>query len=376
MYCGKQQSSWHSTTVQLVQPQPSLTVQGTHLVTDRETATHAEATTSSDTDVFPTRHPSSPATGTLESRFQECLSTCKRSRSPGNSSSKCSPIPKWQQQMCTGIEGAIRNLRDQLASSSSASQRDYQSQTQPQKPALTIKDFQLSDQEDMVLRKLKEMSTQYILQKVASSDHSKTLIDLQTYFSLSNNLPTPECSNVIYFKVLDQKCDDKETLLNIINDLYEEFIVPKKKEWVLLEGDQATYARLQCIKAEYGNDLAWMIPFPGDWHFLKNFQEVLLKIYFEAGLSDLAKASGYQPNSIGSNFKRTHHFLLETWESLYRHFLSLFLSNQAPPGFLESASEWIKSFPPSQHQDNTLRKHGSFGDNLGFRTALLMSLFT
>lgn len=268
VYCGKQQSSWHGTTVQLVQPQPSLSVQ----VTARETTTHAEATTSSDTDVLPTRHPNSPATGTLESRFQERLSTCKRSystRSLGNSPSKCSPIPKRQRRMRTGIEGAIRNLRDQLASSSSSSPGDYRCQTQPQKPALTIKDFHLSDQEDMVLGKLKEMSTQYILQKVASSDHSKTLIDLQTYFSLSNNLPTPECSNVIYFKVLDQRCDDKETLLNIINDLYEEFIVPKKKEWVLLEGDQATYARLQCIKAEYGKDLAWMIPFPGDWHFLK-----------------------------------------------------------------------------------------------------------
>ena len=84
--------------------------------------------------------------------------------------------------------------------------------------------------------------------------------------------------------------------------------MPKKKECVLLEGNQATYERLQCIKAEYGNDLAWMYPFPGDWHFLKNFQEVLLKIYFDAGLSELAKASGYQ--SIGSNFKRTHKFLL------------------------------------------------------------------
>ena len=131
--------------------------------------------------------------------------------------------------------------------------------------------------------------------------------------------------------------------------------MPKKKEWVLLEGDQATYERLQCIKAEYGNDLAWMIPFPGDWHFLKNFQEVLLKIHFDAGLSDLAKASGYQPNSIGSNFKRTHKFLLETWESLFRHFVSVFLSNQAPSDFLESASEWIKSFPPSQDQNKAHR---------------------
>ena len=111
--------------------------------------------------------------------------------------------------------------------------------------------------------------------------------------------------------------------------------MPGKKEWVLLEGDQATYERLQSIKAEYGNDFAWMIPFPGDWHFLKNFQEVLVKVYFDAGLGDLAKASGYQPNSIGTNFKRTPKFLLETWESLYRHFLGLFLSNQAPPEFLQ-----------------------------------------
>lgn len=143
--------------------------------------------------------------------------------------------------------------------------------------------------------------------------------------------------------------------MSIINDLYSEFILIKKKRFVLLEGDPATYERLQSIKVEYGNDLSWMIPFPGDWHFLKNFQEVLLKIYFDAGLSDLAKASGYLPNSIGGNFKRTHHFLLEVWESLYRLFLSLFLSKEAPADFVEYASNWIKSFPQSQDQESAFR---------------------
>ena len=175
------------------------------------------------------------------------------------------------------------------------------------------------------------MSTQYIFQKVAN------LIDLQTYFSLSNNLSIPECSSVVYFKVLDQRCDDKQTLLTIISNLYEEFIVPGKKEWVLLEGEQATYERLQSIKAEYGNDFAWMIPFPGDWHFLKNFQEVLVLMQDLA--IDLAKASGYQPNSIGTNLKRNHKLLLETWESLYCHFLGLFLSNQVPPDVLQCAAD-------------------------------------
>ena len=137
-----------------------------------------------------------------------------------------------------------------------------------------------------------------------------------------------------------------------------------KKEWILLEGDQATYERLQSIKTEYSNVLSWMIPFPGNWHFLKNFQEVLIKIYFDAGLCELAKASGYQPNSIGCNFKRTHHFLLETWESLYRHFLHMFLSNQAPPDFMTYACKWIKSFPPSKDQNNTLRNLSQLLDDL------------
>ena len=98
-----------------------------------------------------------------------------------------------------------------------------------------------------------------------------------------------------------------------------------------------------------------MVPFLGDWHFLKNFQEVLIKNYYDAGLCELAIATGYQPNSIGSNFKRTHNFLLEVWESMYRHFLSTFLCSEAPAYFQEYVSDWIKSFPESKDQDSTLR---------------------
>ena len=58
-----------------------------------------------------------------------------------------------------------------------------------------------------------------MLLKVASTTHSETLINFNTYFSLRNMLTQPERSNIIYFNVLDQRCDDKETLLNIINDL-------------------------------------------------------------------------------------------------------------------------------------------------------------
>ena len=93
-----------------------------------------------------------------------------------------------------------------------------------------------------------------------------------------------------------------------------------------------------------------MTPFPGDWHIHKNFQEVLLKIYYSAGLYH--GHSKWVPTQIHRyKLQRTHNFLLEVWEALYRYFLSIFLSKeQAPPDFLECAANWILSLPQSTDQ--------------------------
>ena len=198
VYCGKQQSSWHGKTIQIVQPQPSKLVNTSQeklVVTDGEAATHAEATTSSNTHLSPTRHPDTPAAA-METRYQACLS--KRSysiRSPVNSPGKRSPLPKRKRRMRTGTEGASRNLHEQFHSSTST-QMDYQQQTPSQKPTLTIKDFQLTDKEDKSLLELAEMFTQYVLQKVASSERNKMIIQQ------SSN------TRMLQYKVLDQRCDD------------------------------------------------------------------------------------------------------------------------------------------------------------------------
>lgn len=62
---------------------------------------------------------------------------------------------------------------------------------------------------------------------------------------------------------------------------------------------------------------------------LKNFQIALMKPYFDAGLKSLAQAAGYPLAAIQScgQFKRTHNFLLEAWESVYRAMLALFMES-------------------------------------------------
>lgn len=97
-----------------------------------------------------------------------------------------------------------------------------------------------------------------------------------------------------------------------------------------------------------------MIPIPGDWHFLKNFQKGLIKVYFDAGLSDLAKASGYQPNFYWLKFQ-THSSLSDGNMGITLHAFPDSLSQKAPPNFVKYVSDWIKSFPPSEDQQGTFR---------------------
>lgn len=83
---------------------------------------------------------------------------------------------------------------------------------------------------------------------------------------------------------------------------------------------------VKSMKFEYGDELKWVIPYPGDWHLLKNYQIALMKPYYDAGLKSLAQSAGYPEAAIKScsQFKRTHTFLLETWEAVYRVMLTKF----------------------------------------------------
>ena len=328
-FSGKQSISWHGTTVQIVQPKPTS-------LTD---------SLSSTTTGMPHNDTMSQSQLTMASRLYS-------TRSPQKSSALSSPCPKKARRMRTGMHHT--NAPDTTV-------RDMQTVLAPVQPRdgptdqLQMTYFLLSKENEATLNKLKQMCEQYILLKVASETHTKDLINLQMYYNLSQDIPAPEPSNIIYYKVIDAKCDNKETLLSIINNLYSEYVLTRKKSYVILEGDQMTYKRIQSIKAEYGGDSSWLIPFVGDWHFLKNYQEVLLKVYFEAGLSELALASKYLPKSIGTNFTRTHLFLLEVWESLFRMIMSFYLEKEAPSNLLGDISHMLQNFPTSEHQSSTLR---------------------
>ena len=108
---------------------------------------------------------------------------------------------------------------------------------------------------------------------------------------------------------------------------------PRKLNQLILVGDGKTYEHLTVLKRQYGSGLHNVLLFPGDWHILKNYQEVFIKIYFDAGVKEMAKTSGFRGESLTSlsrcsNFKRIRDFLIQAWEELYRQILKVSLSQQ------------------------------------------------
>ena len=130
VYCGKQQSSWHGTTVQVVQPRPTTSLHTSHgiqTLNEREAVTNGEATTSLNTVHCVYRHPEYPATGTLEARLQgHVVKRSYSNSSPSNSPGKQrSPLPKRYRRMRTGTEGARRNINDEPDSASPANHMEF-----------------------------------------------------------------------------------------------------------------------------------------------------------------------------------------------------------------------------------------------------------
>lgn len=144
-------------------------------------------------------------------------------------------------------------------------------------------------------------------------------------------------STIYYTELIDENADSEETMTHVAEMVIEK-VQSDSQRWIVLVGDGKTYDHLLKVKRLYGSDLGKLIIFPGDWHVLKNFQPVLMKAYYHAGLKDIAIASGYRAETLKSldtcsHFKRTHSFLMQVWEALYIEMISSFMNTCTNPQF-------------------------------------------
>ena len=185
----------------------------------------------------------------------------------------------------------------------------------------------MSKVETTAIEELQDDINTYLIKKASLSINQpeSVFLNIQDYFSMIR-VSHMEKSNVYYLKVMDAIADSKDTLMSLLHELHQQYIVEQNREWLLVEGDAKVYV-LESIKNEYGDAMSWLYPYPGVWHLLKNYQCALMKPYFDAGLKTLAHKTGYPATAIQScgQFKRTHHFILEVWEAINRAMLQCFM---------------------------------------------------
>ena len=94
--------------------------------------------------------------------------------------------------------------------------------------------------------------------------------------------------------------------------------------------------------------MMWLIPYLGDFHLLFNTQPIIMKLYWAGGLHDLAKKthSGSSLQGLGrcQHFRRTHIFLLHTWEAIQRAVYHLFLQQRTLSNTFPYTTEEIDEF--------------------------------
>ena len=172
----------------------------------------------------------------------------------------------------------------------------------------------------------------YVLQRFTKIEKELPVLlpTMKCKFSLEQS---PRCtkSKCAYLSILDEKADSVATVKIVLHDLFTRFQISKKVNHMFVIGDMKTFEYIMKVKLELGSTMDWVIPYPGDWHVLKNFQEVLMKIYWDAGLKDLAKVS--HAGSLSSlqtcgNFTKTHRFLMQSYEAIYMLQLKMFLAQR------------------------------------------------
>ena len=359
VFCGRQTSSWHGTTVQAVQPKihfcsssvphaSNTCMQGleaTQMCVSKSTCGESTAISTTTVTCEESRHTSCAIEDKSFRLAQRKRASTTRSPCLSPLKLSSSPLTKKRRRARTGIEGI---------STSSILSPVYMPVGEHHhiSESVDLQYFKLNPTEECTINNLQKEMNMYILQKHTHASSDTDILHLQDYLKIISPVKV-ERSKVVYLQVLDAVSENRDTIMTVLFDLHHRFIDGQGKKFIVLAADAKLYEVVQSVKYEYGEELKWLLPFPGDWHMLKNFQIALMKPYFEMGLKELARISGYPVAAIQncSQFKQTHHFLMEVWQAIYEVIVKRFIEAETESGstsshltdIVKSASLGVKS---------------------------------
>lgn len=135
--------------------------------------------------------------------------------------------------------------------------------------SVTTSSFTLNDVEKAEAKSLDKCIFQYILEKHSIENSELLIPNLKCQLSKFKE-PNTERAKVVYLGVLNEPCDNTETVKHTIEKIHSIFEVSAQNKYMVMVGDAKTNNIFCKLKSEYSEELSWVIPFPGDCHLLKN----------------------------------------------------------------------------------------------------------
>ena len=112
----------------------------------------------------------------------------------------------------------------------------------------TLTDFTMSSFDTMAVWELQKDLNMYRL-TLGNNEPQQVFLNIQEYFNVTRVTHT-ERSEVSYLQVMDAVADSKDTIMQMLHDLYQQYIVEQNRQWLLVEGDNKVYELLQALKFE------------------------------------------------------------------------------------------------------------------------------
>ena len=150
-------------------------------------------------------------------------------------------------------------------------------------------DFVYVNQEEQdAFQSFDERTYWYIIERHVSSQRqtAMTVPPLKCKLYLDDkNIVECQKANIIYHSVISDKADNLDTMEYGVDTVGEELVTSGRYSELLIVGNAKTFLCLMQMKSKHGNKLKHIVLMIGDFHLVNFFQEILMKFFWDGGLS-------------------------------------------------------------------------------------------
>ena len=234
------------------------------------------------------------------------------------------PATKKQRRMRTLTEQVSEQYTNEMTLLDNDPTSGTYDVTAPTSKEPNLQDFVVSHSEKKELQAFDIIAFKYVQKHATITDetavHTPGIQEfLKEDKSFRSHVQQPSIYR--YVDILDMHADSEEAISLSLDVLHKKTKIGEKIKHLLVTGDATTYNHLTEVKKQQPNRFDWVIPFIGDFHLLYNYQKTLMKIYWDAGLKQIAAASGFRSETLTmlqncSKYITTTEFLFQAWEPL------------------------------------------------------------